>query len=447
MRLTRAQSALPSQEDGFALVEVLVSALIAVIVAGAVMTLLQSSARSAADSRKRSQAYAVAQEDQARMRAMRVPSLHKYSQSRTVTVAGVPYTVESSGKYINDLSGSDPACGTGTTSVDYVKISSKVTWPGMRTGETVTIQGLIAPPSGTLNPKAGTLVINAANAAGTATAGIGVSGSGAGSFNGTTTSSGCLIFLEQTSGEYTMSITGVGAGLVDQDGLAPAAKQIKVSPEVTNTVNLLYDKPGNVPLKFTTRGYDGNVATAYTDAFIAFNTGMTTAKLYGTVEGTEFSEKTASSLFPFTSADSFYAGTCTANNPQSGLAIVSQVVPNNGTSPMQTIQMPPLYLNVSKEGTAFNGAEVVIKDNYCENASHLEVKRKYTTQTTNGTAGRLADPGLPWSQYSVCASLPIKVGPNTNTYREIVNAVKVESTSGTTLNMSINTSDETGTCP
>jgi Tfp pilus assembly protein PilV len=447
MRLTRAKSALPSQEDGFALIEVLVSALIAVIIAGAVMTLLQSSARSAADSRKRSQAYAIAQEDQARMRAMRIPSLHKYTQTRTVTVAGIPYTVESNGKYINDTSGSDPACGTGTTSVDYVKISSKVTWPGMRTGEATTIQGLIAPPSGTLNAKAGTLVINAANAAGAATAGIGVSGSGAGTFNGTTTSSGCLIFLEQASGEYTMTISGVGAGLVDQDGLAPAAKKVKVSPEVTNTVNLLYDKPGNVPIKFTTRGYNGSVTTAFTDAFIAFNTGMTTAKLYGTVEGTEFSEKTANSLFPFTSADSFYAGTCTANNPQTGLAIVNQLVPNNGTSAAQTIQMPPLYLNVSKESTAYNGAEVVIRDNYCENAAHEEVKRKYTTQSTDGTAGRLADPGLPWSQYSVCASLPIKVKSTNVNYREIVNAVKVESTTGTTLNMSITTEDEAGTCP
>ena len=40
--------------------------------------------------------------------------------------------------------------------------------------------------------------------------------------------------------------------------------------------------------------------------------------------------------------------------------------------------MPALYLNVAKESTAYNGAEVVIKDNYCENASHQEVKRKYT---------------------------------------------------------------------
>ena len=40
--------------------------------------------------------------------------------------------------------------------------------------------------------------------------------------------------------QYTLTLTGVGTGLVDQDSNAPAAKKIKVSPEVTNTVNLLF---------------------------------------------------------------------------------------------------------------------------------------------------------------------------------------------------------------
>jgi Tfp pilus assembly protein PilV len=444
MRSTPART-LPQQDGGFALIEVLISALVAVVVAGAVMSLLQSSARSAADSRQRAQAYGVAQEDQARMRSMRVPSLHKYSQTRTVTVGGVPYTVESSAKYINDTSGSDPSCGSGNTTVDYVRITSRVTWPRARAGEIPTIQGLIAPPSGTLNAKAGTLVIQAANAAGTPTAGIGVSGSGAGTFSGTTSSAGCVIFLEQASGNYSMNITGVGSGLVDQDGLPPAARQVKVSPEVTNTVNLLYDRPGKVPIKFTTRGYAGAVVTAYTDAFIAFNTGMTTAKLFGTIEGTEFSEKTAEPLFPFTSATSFYAGTCTANNPQTGSAIVNTVVPNGATSAAKTIQLPPLYLNVTRNTSRYNGAEVVISDNYCETAGR-EVRRKYATQTTSGSDGRLADPGLPWSQYTVCVSLPITTSGTTRTYREIINEVKVESTTGTTLNVSVTTSDPLGKC-
>jgi type II secretory pathway pseudopilin PulG len=434
-----------SPESGFALIEVLISGLIAIIAAGAVLALLGTTARSAADSRHRAQAYAVGQEDQARMRAMRVPSLYKYSQTRTVTVDGNPYTVESSAKYINNNTGDDLACGSGSATVDFVKIVTKVRWSGMRSGELTTLQSLVAPPSGTLNPSAGTLYITAANAAASPISGIGVSGTGAGTFSGSTSSSGCAIFLEQASGEYTMTLTGVGTGLVDQDGNAPTAKKVKVSPEVTNTVSLLYDKPGNVPLKFTTKDYSGSVVTAKTDSFIAFNTGMSSAKLYGAPEGTRFSEKTATSLFPFTSPDSFYAGSCTTNNPESGAGFVSTTVPNNGTASTKTIQLPPLYLTVKKEGSAYNGAEVVTSDNECATSGH-EVRRSFTTASNSGS-GHLPEPGLPWSKYTVCASLPIRVGNNTKTYHETVEAVKIESTNGTTLEINVTSSDPIGACP
>ncbi len=106
------------------------------------------------------------------------------------------------------------------------------------------MKSLVAPPSGSLDPTKGTLVFTAANAAGAPLAGLGVSGSGAGTFSGTTNTSGCAVFLEQTAGTYTLTVSGVGSGLVDQDGNAPAPKSIKVSPEVTTTVPLLYDKAG-----------------------------------------------------------------------------------------------------------------------------------------------------------------------------------------------------------
>ena len=80
-------------------------------------------------------------------------------------------------------------------------------------------------------------------------------------------------------------------------------RKIKVSPRATNTVNLHYDQPGSVPLKFQTTGYSNNTITAeWNEFFIAYNTGMTTAKLYGTA-GTKIStgEQTATSLFPFIS--------------------------------------------------------------------------------------------------------------------------------------------------
>jgi type II secretory pathway pseudopilin PulG len=437
-----------SAEAGFALIEVLISGLIAVVVAAAVMALFASTERSAADQRHRSQAFAVAQEDQTRLRAMRVPSLYQYGQTNPVTVDGVTYSVTSTAKYINDVTGDDLTCATGSSSISYVKIGSKVTWPGMRPGEAVTIQSLIAPPSGTLNPTAGTLVFLATNAHNVPTSGVGVSGSGAGNFNGSTSAAGCAIFLEQASGEYTLNLTGLATGLVDQDGVAPGPKMIKVSPEVTNTVNLLYDTPGSVPVKFETRNYSSNLSATSASSFIAFNTGMSTAKLFGSAEGTPFTTKTAESLFPFTSADVFYAGACTTNDPQSGTARPSVLVPAGATAATQTIVLPSLWLTVKADGSAVNGAPVKIADRNCETAGHA-VRRSYTTSSS----GRLTNPALPWSTYNVCASGTVEISRSQHgnvtygTVHETAEGIEVHSVNGTSLEIALTKSDPTGACP
>lgn len=432
------------------LIEVLISGLIAIVIAAAVMALFATTERSAADQRQRSQAYGVAQEDQARMRAMRVPNLYKYSASTSVVVDGTTYTVASTGKYINDVTGDDLTCGTGSATVDYVKITSKVTWPGMRSGEEAKIQSLIAPPNGTLNPNAGTLAILATNSQGNPISGVGLSGTGAGTFSGSTSAAGCAIFLEQASGEYTLTLSGLASSLVDPDGNAPAARKIKVSPEVTNTVNLLYDSPGKVPIKFETRNYSSSLSASSASSFIAFNTGMTTAKLFGTAEGTPFATKTAEPLFPFTSADVFYAGACTTNDPQSGTARPSIVVPPSTTTATQTIVLPSLWLTVKTDGSAANGATVKIADTECETGtpSH-DIRRTYTTNSS----GRLTNPGLPWSTYAICASGSVEISRTSKgvitygTVHETVEGFEVHSVSGTSLEIALTKTDPSGGCP
>lgn len=432
-------------QDGFALIEVLISGLIAVLVAGAVMTLFAATERSAADTRHRSQAAAIAQEDQARLRAMRIPSLYKFTQTRSVVVDGTTYTVESTGKYINDKTGSDLTCSSGSSTVDYVQIGTRVTWPGMRSGEAVTMKGLVAPPSGSLDPTKGTLVFIATNAAGTPLAGLGVSGSGAGTFSGTTSTSGCAVFLEQTTGTYTLNVSGVGSGLVDQDGNAPAPKTIKVSPEVTTTVPLLYDKGGTATVEFKTRTYNGSTVTNKVPSFIAYNNNMTTAKLFGSAEPPAESWKsswTTSTLFPFTSPDVFYAGACGVNNPGSGSGLGSATIPPGGNVKAQ-VTLPSLLLTVTKElGAAASGAEVVVTDTQCETGGH-GIRKTFTANSS----GQLPEPGLPWSTYNVCASIGITVGKTTTYYREIKESFEVHAENGTPLSLSVTSADPQGKCP
>ena len=202
-------------------------------------------------------------------------------------------------------------------------------------------------------------------------------------------------------------------------------------------------RPGSVPIEFKTRQYNGTVERSPigTDSFIAYNTGMSAAKLVGTPEGTTFNLKEATSLFPFTSPDSFYAGACTANNPESGAALATATVPAGGAAATKVVQLPTLYLTVKSGPVAVNGAQVAVTDQECKWQGH-NIRRVRATNS----AGQLSDPGFPYSTYTVCASVPITVLGSTTRYKEVKEGVEVPSVTGTTLELNVTSSDPVGEC-
>ena len=441
----------PPEEAGFALIEILISGVVAVIATGAVFTLMQATARTAGDQRKRTQAYAVAQEDQARLRAMRLPSLNRLNETRTVTVDGTEFTVVSTGTFANDVTGL-LTCGNGTSSADYVKIASKVTWANMGATPPTEIRSIVAPPSGSLKPNSGTLSFRITDAAEVGLAGIGLSGVGAGTFSGTTDSSGCAVFPEQAAGAYTLTTSGGATGIVDTNGKPPGPRPITVNPGVTNTVTIHYGPGGAIPVNFKTRVGSGSLFTSTADSIIAFNSGMEAgAMLVGTPGGTRVTSLEAKPVFPFTSAVTVYAGSCVENNPGTGTpASASVVVPAGGTTAIQTVQLPALNLKVwtgknsSNPGSGYNGADVWIEDNDCDNSSGNPVTRRYDTNSS----GNLPDPGLPWGTYDVCAD----DNGGSSGRRNRANDVSVKNlSSGTTVNLYLGTGSgqvsESGRCP
>lgn len=456
MTLARGRST-PPAEGGFVLIEVLVSAVIVVLISGAVFGLITATGHASAEERHRSEAYAVAQEDQARLRSLRVPTLNKLSQTRTVTLNGTTFTVESSAAFINDKTGTS-SCGKESSSADYVKIITKITWPSTGVHAPVTIASIVTPPTGSLDPSHGTLTIFAANAHEVPIAGIGLTGTGAGTFSGTTNSEGCAMFPDQPSGNYTLTPSGVAGGLVDVNGNTPGPTTIGVVAGSTSTVQLLYDQPGSILTKFTTM-YGGKLVPAEADTALVFNTGMTTAKDFGTV-GTPKPEITATPLFPFTSKDTVYAGSCEGDNPNpksetnppGAAAMASVLVPANGTA-NALIQLPALNLSVwsgknsSNPGSKVAGAHVTVTDENCT-ISGKAVKRTLTT-TSEGALANLAnpkvpDPGLPWGTYEVCAD-------NGSRYQTETKVAVQNLVSGTTLNLYTGSGggavSQSGTCP
>ena len=432
-------------QAGFALIEVLVSAVIAILIAGAVFGLLESSARSAAEERHGSVAYAIAQEDQARLRAMQVSHLNNLNEERTVTVNGTPYTVESRGTFVNDATGTS-SCGKENSSADYVKVGSTVTWPSIGSRPPVAIHGIVAPPTGSLDPTHGTLTISVENAGAVGVPGIGLSGTGAGSFSGATDSGGCAQFADQPAGNYTLTPSGP-AGTVEKDGNPPAPQIVSVVAGATSTVALQLDQAGSIAVEFKTR-VGGELVPSSADSVVAFNTGMTTAKTFGAPGGARVSSVAATPLFPFASPDTVYAGACTGNNPNpkgeakppGAAAIASLLVPAGGSAPA-TIQLPALNLTAWSgtnlvPGIRVANAHVTVSDDNCS-VSGKPVKRTYTTNAT----GNLADPGLPWSAYDVCVDDGIRRQTATNVAVEDLIA-------GTTLPIYMtNPGSQLGKCP
>jgi hypothetical protein len=416
--------------------------MIAVTVTGGVISLLNVTGRAGAELRHRSQAYAIAQEDQSRMRGLPIPSLNKYEDTNTVTLSKTPYTVTSRASYVNSKT-SELNCSAGSGSADYVKIASEVTWPTRGKRPAVLVESIVTPPTGSLDPTRGTLVVLAVNAKEVPISSVGIAGTGPTSLGSSTDSTGCAIFPDIPEGNYNITPT-FGAGFIDKDGDPPAQETVGVVGGATKTHRLQYDYGGTLNVGFSVRNYSGSIVASKADAIVYVNNQMTVQKkTAGTLSGTEKSSFSLTPLFPFaSSAYTVFAG-CSASDPEAGEAEPSVLVPSGGSA-SATVRMHPAYVNVwtgrnsSNKGSAFSNADVWIEDDGCGNT------RRYATNSS----GQLNDPGFPWGQYDFCADT--LTGSGTGRRQRISN-VSVKSLSGTTINFYLgsgtSTVSESGNCP
>ena len=407
-------------QGGFTIIEVLVSAVITVLIATAAFGAIQSAGRTASETKHHTQAYGIAQQDQARLRTFKISDLSNYAEDRTVTVDGTPYAIHSTGEFVTDSTGTQSCAGS--ASADYISIGSTVTWPSIGSRPPVIIKSIVSPPNGTIGEDRGALSVKAVDSRNNPLAGLTISGTGPDTFSDTTDANGCVLFGNLPAGNYTLTPSSA-LTLVNKDGAAPAAQTSSVVAQATNSVTMQYDRPGTANITFRTRQYPPMPATpapiptplvatslvaSKMDTIVAYNTGMAAPRAYGTL-GTRVSTVAATGLFPFTSTYSFYAGkNCAGDTPPTGAALGTLTVPVNGTiTTSPALQMPALWLTVwdgtatATPGLPVNAAHVIVTD---KGSGCANVKRTFTTNAT----GRLPDPGMPYSTYDVCADNGVK---------------------------------------
>jgi Tfp pilus assembly protein PilV len=415
-------------EAGIALVEVLVSALVLLIFSTGVYTLLTGASRATAQERHRAQANELAQQELERTRSLRIADLTSLNSTRRVLDDGTElaagaacpttgpqsqhtcYTITASTQFQNEPAATS-GCSAGSGSRDYMLLTVTVSWGSMGALHPVKASALVSPPSGSLVPNSGSVLVNVVDSRNVGIQGVALTGSGPGSFSGTTGPTGCVLWRNVPVGNYTMSVGGVASSMVDKDGNAPTPQTVSVVDQATNTVNLMYDRPGSIQnITFRTRDYANTLVTSSADSVIVGNTGMTLNKQFtppGGVRATSIT--TTSTLFPFTSSYTVYAGTCASNNPPAGPMLGNVTVPVGGAGSLVSpgyIQLPSLQVTVKNGLSNVAGAKVTAKD-----TTGCNVTRTLTPTAGTNSSGQIpqappsgGDIGLPYGTYDVCAT-------------------------------------------
>src|ERR1044071_2426407 len=231
-------------EEGFALVEVMVSAVLLIVLALATLSLIDRSQTSSSQQRSKGVASAIASADLNRMRQTKFTDSSNFATtSKERGVDGITYTVTSKGEWTS-AAGILTTCTKPSTGNpgQYVRLTSTVTWPGMGTVKPVTAETLLVPRAGETTIASGAFSLKVLNAAGLPVSGVSVV------MNGqtlVTSAAGCVIFTSVPPGTYNVTYTK--AGYVATNGVGTGTYTATVTKGTTASKTVGYD----IPVKIT----------------------------------------------------------------------------------------------------------------------------------------------------------------------------------------------------
>ncbi|MDX6718392.1 MAG: hypothetical protein QOJ63_646 [Solirubrobacteraceae bacterium] len=426
-------------ESGWVLVEAIWSAMLLLIVVGAVLTGIDTATLESGLGRGRATGATLAEQDQERLRSFRAVELSNYTEERTVNLGGGPYTVTSLVEWLRDFNGEPLSCTNGSAQADYLLIGSTVTSGTLR-GHTIHLESLLAPPVGSFGPSQGTLGVQVVNRTSIPVAGMDVAVTGPDASVLPTNDLGCAIFGYIPPGSYTATLNE--NGWVDVSGLTQVNRSATVSGGNVNAITIQYDHAADIGVTFDTVVglHDPQASTA--KAVTAANSGVPPSGVRSFPASGRAASIDATNLFPFSSGYAVYAGNCASANPQGYDSRYFESNPGfvqtaPGASNDVVVRVPAINLLVTKGGVPFQSARVVLKETGpgCSDKTIL---------TTNAL-GTLSDPGMPFGSYNVCADDGVR-------HRTFASEVQNRDPDGTTVPIVLSipttsTSGTSGICP
>jgi Tfp pilus assembly protein PilV len=407
-RLLRRRSRAPlgrqqlSSQAGDTLIEVVVGALLVGLIVVGTFSGLDSTNKATSRSRARSQADALAEHAEEQLRSEPIKKLTELTESHplteTVTENGSTYTIVSTAQYVSDTTGTS-SCTSSSEKADYLQTTSKVTSPLIGAGRSVEETGIISPP-------AGSALIVQVQESGTALQGAKVVATGpspaATSYELETSAKGCAI-LAVPPGEYNIYVSKTS--YVDPNGY----ENTHEDPSTTRSVYIPAETTSKVGYNL---GLAGKLAVSLTgstpaegDTFVAYNTGMSSFRTFGTLGKYGLTVESPNSIFPFPTKYTVYAGTCEADLPtKNGQVSNPEILVAPGKTGSVAVPLAPITMQV-RDGTSSvspgsvmtSGVTGTIEDTGC----------KASRAFTANASGALPKPGMPFGTYSLCVTATI----------------------------------------
>lgn len=401
----------PSSQRGDTLIEVVISALLLALIVVGTLTGLNSANRVTSLGRERSQADTLAQQEEDQLRSEPIKKLSELSQTHEVIqhevdASGTKYTITSTAQYIADSTGTT-SCSATTAEADYIQTTSKVTWTELGTDKPVVETSLISPPPSSV------LIAQVTNQAAEPLPKASVTATGKQTYTDETSTNGCAIIAVEP-GQYTLNVSK--SGYVDVNGYSESDKDPITNAPAYVVAETSVKKPYEFGLAGAFEMHFVNASTNAVetgDTFMAVNTQMNPHfRTFGTAGTYLASVTTEKTIFPLSKEHyTVFAGSCEADNPSNFGVTPAEAIVGPGETVSATVPQPPVKILVmsgkeagaTHEGTAVNGATVVVTDTGCSATRTLSTEAK----------GALSHPGLPYGKYTMCVGTSGKVWEGT----------------------------------
>jgi hypothetical protein len=415
--------------------EAIVSMVLLVIFALGFLAAVDTASKISGNNESRSAAAALAQEDIERVKALKIRDLANMNATRTVNVAGVPYSITTTTQWVDDSTGTT-TCPSGATRTDYLKAQSSVSWPGMGQTPPVKNNTLIAVPLGTFDDATGGLIAKFLDRQGNGVPNISVALSGTQTSSGTSDSDGCAFWSGLPEGGYYIDVAQ--PGFVDKDGANIIHQSGTVVGGSTNSFVFAYDRAATITATYRTTVSGVPQADKATDLTIA-NSGLSSPGTRTFTVGTAATSiTTGAKVFPFQDGYVVWSGACAGADPRTYSQSAPSVTTNPGATATVTVPEPALNILVKRGSSNYPSARVRITPMTAGCGSVFG-----GTGLLNSSA-KLTNPGLPYGDYQVCAD-----DNNGSSSRRIISGtIQNRSPAGTALQtLTIPTSGTSGPCP